>query len=62
MIECTWDNCPILAIIDDVGIDKFAEDIKMEKKRAAGLLKDGACMVLSVQEFRSLRKTVKVEE
>ena len=62
MIKCAWENCPILEIMDEVGIDKFAEAIKMEKKRAAGLLKDGACMVLSVQEFRSLRKTAKVEK
>jgi len=52
--SCVWENCPILAIIDEIGIDSFAECIRTERKRVAGLLKDGACMVLFIQS--QLRK------
>ncbi len=49
MSACTWGACPILELIDRIGIDAFTEGIKDEKKKSAGLLKDGPCMVLFVE-------------
>jgi len=51
MVKCTWENCPILKIIDEIGIDTFAECVRIERKKACGLLKDGACMVLAIQNL-----------
>ena len=49
MSACTWGNCPILELIDRIGINAFTEGIKDEKTKSAGLLKDGSCMVLFVE-------------
>ncbi len=49
MSACTWENCPILELIDRIGIDAFTNGVKDEKHRSAGLLKDGASMALFIQ-------------
>ncbi|MBU0847298.1 hypothetical protein KKH23_08970 [Patescibacteria group bacterium] len=47
--ECTWDDCPILELIHRIGIEAFSEGVRKERERSAGLLHDGACMVLFAQ-------------
>ena len=52
--KCLWENCPILHIVDRIGIDSFVEGIKKIKKDSANLLTDGASMVLFIIEERPL--------
>ncbi len=58
MSACTWENCPILELIDRIGIDAFTNGVKDEKHRSAGLLNDGASMVLFIQSSEQTLKEV----
>ncbi len=54
--KCEWERCPILKMIDKIGIEAFAEGVKEEKRKSANLLRDGPSMVLFVHYHLSGEK------
>ena len=61
-MKCEWDNCPIVKIINEIGIDAFAEGVKEEKRKSAGLLMDGPSMALFVHYHGSASTPNKEEK
>lgn len=52
--KCLWENCPILYLIDRIGIESFSNGIKKTKKESMNLLTDSASMILFVMEERPI--------
>ena len=50
--KCTWETCPILKVIEDVGIDDFIEGVKEEKRKSCGLLTEVASVAMFVHYYK----------